>query len=63
MQVDLVKKVFKSKKDDRKYSFLYLKLDSGRLIPINVRLAKDEDGEVKNSSDSSILNAIATKVN
>jgi len=61
MQVDLVKRVIKCKKDNKNYTFLFLRLDSGRLIPINVRLVKDEEGNIKNKADTSILNAIATK--
>lgn len=62
MQVDLVKRVFK--KDNKSYTFCYLRCESGKLIPINVRLEKDKDsGEVKNYSDNDILKALATKIN
>lgn len=63
MQVDLVKKVFKSKKDNKSYTFIYLRLDTGKLIPINVKTEKNEDGSIKNPHDYSVVNAIATKIN
>lgn len=62
MQVDLVKKVFE--KDNKAYTFCYLRCESGRLIPINVRLEKDKDSvAVRNFCDIDILNALATKIN
>lgn len=63
MNVDLVKKVYVSKKDNKNYTFIYLKLDSGRLIPISVKTEKNEDGSIKNPHDYSVVNALATKIN
>lgn len=67
MQVDLVKKVFVCEDKEtgvkKSYTFLYLKCESGKLVPINVRLERNEDGKVRNYSDNDILNALATKIN
>lgn len=63
MQVDLVKKCFTSKKDNKNYTFLYLRLDSGRIIPISVKAEKDNDGNIKNPHDYSVASALATKIN
>ena len=64
MQVDLVKKVYVSEDKVtnvvRAYTFLYLKCESGKLVPINVRLERNEDGKVRNYSDNDILKALAT---
>lgn len=67
MQVDLVKKVYVSEDKEtgvrKAYTFCYLKCEGGKLIPINVRLERNEDGNVKNYSDNDILKALATKIN
>lgn len=63
MQVDLVKKCFTSKKDNKNCTFIYLRLDSGRLIPISVKTEKNEEGVIKNPHDYSVISALATKIN
>lgn len=63
MNVDLVKKVYVSKKDNRSYNFIYLRLEGGRLIPISVKTERNEDGSIKNPHDYSLVNALATKIN
>lgn len=55
--VELLKKIVK--KDNKTYTNLYIKLDSGKLIPISVKAIKGENGKVLNDKDYSIVCAVA----
>ena len=55
--VELLKKIVK--KGDKTYTNLFIKLDSGKLIPISVKAIKDSDSKVLNDKDYSIACAVA----
>lgn len=55
--VELLKKIVK--KGDKTYVNLFIKLDSGKLIPISVKAIKDSSNKVLNDKDYSIACAVA----